>query len=309
MPLRPLTFGDFLSVPFRAIRFNRSVVIGGPLACYLAVGLVTTLAIWMVFSDLGVSSLVAGLPTDSKGLRGETIAVLVVAGAMWLLADAFARGIVAPGVARGVLGEHISLGGAWAMLRARAWQVLGLYGLATAITLVPAAIFVGLIALATTGGSGAAAGVLVVVIIASVLLIPFATVYGVLIGVAIPLVVLERGGVMASVRRTFSLIKGRFWWSILISFVASMLISTVSGFLMNALQIGGSVFLVALPSISEGAALIFVTVAVLLSYLLTAVLDSCYLGSTFTLVYVDLRIRHEGFDSDLAEAAEARARR
>lgn len=309
MPLRPMTFGDFLAVPFKAIRFNRSVVIGGPLACFLAVGLVTTLAIWMTFSDLGVSSLYAGLPSDSNGLRGETIAVLVLAGAMWLLADAFARGIVAPGVARGVLGEHISLGRAWGMLRARAWQVLGLYGLATAITLVPLAIFGGLIALATTAGSGAAAGVLVIVIIASVLLIPFAVVYGVLMGVAVPLVVLERGGVMASARRTFSLIKGRFWWSVLISFVASMLIGIVASVLTNVLQFGGVIVLAAVPSTSDAATLIFITVSTLASYLISAVLDACYLGSTFTLVYIDLRIRHEGFDSDLAEAAEARARR
>jgi hypothetical protein len=63
-----------------------------------------------------------------------------------------------------------------------------------------------------------------------------------------------------------------------------------------------------LPSTSEAATLIFLSASVLVSYLVSAVLDSCYLGATFTIVYIDLRIRHEGFDADLAEAAEARAR-
>ncbi len=306
MPLRPATFGDFLSLPFKAIRYNRTVVIGGPLACFLIVGLVTALATWMLFTDLGIGNLFDGLPSDGTGLRAETIIALALAGAMWLLSDAFARGIVAPGVARAVLGERISLGHAWGVLRARIWPVLGLYALATAALLLPLSLCVGLFALASQDSSGVA--VLGVMIIAIVLLYPFALLYSVLMGVALPLIVLERGGVMASARRTFALIKGRFWWSVLIAFVASSLIGIVSGVLSNVLQFGGMIILAFLPSTSEAAALIFLSASVLVSYLISAVLDSCYLGATFTIVYIDLRIRHEGFDADLAEAAEARAR-
>lgn len=305
MPLRPATFGDFLSLPFKAIRYNRAVVFGGPLACFLVVGLVTALAMWMLFTDLGISNLFDGLPSESTGLRGETIVALALAVALWLLSDAFARGIVAPGVARAVLGERISLGQAWGLLRARAWPVLGLYGLSTAAMLVPLAIIVGLVVLASQDSTGVA--VLGVFVLILVLLYPVALLYSVFMGVALPLIVLERGGVMASARRTFSLIKGRFWWSVLIAFVASSLIGVVSGVLSNVLQFGGMIILAFLPSASETAALVFLTASTLVSYLISAVLDSCYLGATFTIVYIDLRIRHEGFDADLAEAAEARA--
>jgi hypothetical protein len=306
MALRPATFGDFMSLPFKAIRYNRAVVIGGPLACFLVVGLVTSLATWMLFTDLGIGNLFDGLPSDGTGLRGETIAALALAGVMWLLSDAFARGIVAPGVARAVLGERISLGQAWGVLRARVWPVLGLYSLATAAMLIPVAICVGLMALASQDNTGVA--MLGVMIVALVLLVPLALLYSVMMGVALPLVVLERGGVIASARRTFALIKGRFWWSVLIAFVASMLISVVTQVLSTALQFGGMLILALLPSASESATLVFLTAAALVTYLFTAVLDSCYLGTTFTIVYIDLRIRHEGFDADLAEAAEARAR-
>ena len=305
MPLRPATFGDFLSLPFKAIRYNRAVVFGGPLACFLVVGLATSLAMWMLFADLGLSNLFDSLPSDSTGLRAETIVALGLAGALWLLSDAFARGIVAPGVARAVLGERISLGKAWGILRARVWPVLGLYALATAAMLVPLAIVVGLGALALQDDTGVA--FLGVMVIALVLLYPVALVYSVFMGVALPLVVLERGGVMASARRTFALIRGRFWWSVLIAFVASTLIGVVSGVLSNVLQFGGMIILAFLPEASETAMLVFLTASFLVSYLVSAVLDSCYLGATFTIVYIDLRIRHEGFDADLAEAAEARA--
>jgi hypothetical protein len=306
MPLRPATFGDFLSLPFKAIRYNRTVVIGGPLACFLVVGLVTALAAWMLFTDLDLTSAFEGLPSDSTGLRGETIVTLALAGVAWLLSDAFARGIVAPGVARAVLGERISLGQAWGVLRGRIWHVLGLYGLATAAMLVPLAICIGLIALASQDSSGVA--VLGVLVVALVLLFPLALLYSVLMGVALPLVVLERGGVIASARRTFALIKGRFWWSVLIAFVTSVLISIVSSVLSNVLQFGGIILISFLPASSEAASLVFLWASVLVSYLVSAVLDACYLGATFTFVYIDLRIRHEGFDADLAEAAEARAK-
>lgn len=305
MPLRPATFGDFLSLPFKAIRYNRAVVFGGPFACFLVVGLVTSLAMWMLFADLGLSNLFDSLPSDSTGLRAETIIALALTAALWLLSDAFARGIVAPGVARAVLGERISLGQAWGILRARVWPVLGLYALATAAMLVPLALVVGLGALALQDDTGVA--FLGVMVIALVLLYPIALVYSVFMGVALPLVVLERGGVMASARRTFALIRGRFWWSVLIAFVASSLIGIVSGVLSNVLQFGGMIILAFLPEASETAMLVFLTASFLFSYLISAVLDSCYLGATFTIVYIDLRIRHEGFDADLAEAAEARA--
>jgi hypothetical protein len=306
MPLRPATFGDFMSLPFKAIRYNRSVVVGGPLACFLVVGLVTSLATWMLFSDLNIGSAFEGLPSDSTGLRAETIVTLALAGVTWLLSDAFARGMVAPGVARAVLGERISLGQAWGVLRARIWPVLGLYGLASAAMLVPLAICIGLIALASQDSSGVA--VLGVVVIALLLLFPLALAYSVLMGVALPLVVLERGGVMASARRTFSLIRGRFWWTVLIAFVASMLIGVVTQILSSVVQFGGLLLPAFLPSSSDTAATVFFAASYLVSYLVTAILDACYLGATFTFVYVDLRIRHEGFDADLAEAAEARAR-
>jgi len=305
MPLRPATFGDFLSLPFKAIRYNRAVVLGGPLACFLVIGLVTSLAMWMLFTDLGISNLFDGLPSDSHGLRGETIVALTLAGALWLLSDAFARGIVAPGVARAVLGERISLGKAWEVLRARFWPVLGLYGLATAAILVPLAIFVGLMVLASQDSSGVA--LVGVMVIGFLLMFVLAIFYSVFMGVALPLIVLERGRVMASVRRTFALIRGRFWWSVLIAFVASSLIGIVTQILSTALQFVGIFILAVMPSASEAASLLFLTASTLVISLVSAVLDASYLGATFTIVYIDLRIRHEGFDAELAEAAEARA--
>ncbi len=42
--LRPLPFGDFITVPFKAMRFNRAVMVGGPLLLFTVSALLTGLA-------------------------------------------------------------------------------------------------------------------------------------------------------------------------------------------------------------------------------------------------------------------------
>ncbi len=312
IPLRPLTFGDFLSYPFKAMRYNKAVVVGGPLACSLAATLVTIVALWLFFTDPGFTSF-DPYATDfgttgpaGSGIRLETILALVVAGILWFLADAFARAIVAPGVARAVLGERISLGEAWRIMRARFWPILGLYGIATVVTAVPIAIFFALIGLAAVDNSGG--GLAAVLLLGIPALIAGGIVYTIAMGIAVPLIVLERGRIFASIRRTFALLKGRFWWTVLITFVASILINIASSIVQYAVQFAGLiVFAIApdAPAVATGAIVATGALAVLFA----AILVYSYMGSLFTFVYIDLRIRHEGFDSDLAEAAEARAGR
>ncbi len=312
MPLRPMTFGDFLSYPFKAIRYNKAVVVGGPLVSYLAVALAMGVALWMLFEDIGTELFsydyydYAATPAPIPGPRGETIAALVLAGILLLLSEVISRAIIAPGVARAVLGERISLGTAWTLLRARLGPLLGLYGLATLAMLVPTIIFVALYALALTDSSGAAA--LLLLFVGFPLMAVVAIVYNIFIGIAVPVIVLERGRVGAAFGRTFRLIKGRFWWTVLITFVVGLLVGIASSILLNAVQVIGMLAVFALPDSTRLAVGIY-AIAITLSYVVSLVLQTSFMGSAFNFIYIDLRIRHEGFDTDLAEAAEARARR
>jgi hypothetical protein len=107
-------------------------------------------------------------------------------------------------------------------------------------------------------------------------------------------------------KRTVRLIKGRFWWSILILFVTAALINVVATVLQQVGQFA-AVFAVLLAP--ENVAVLAVTyfVAYGSTFLISMVLTYAYMGSVFALIYTDLRMRHEGFDLDLARAAEARA--
>jgi hypothetical protein len=132
--------------------------------------------------------------------------------------------------------------------------------------------------------------------------------YGIFIGIAVPVIVLERVGVGAAFGRTIRLIKGRFWWTVLITFVAGLFAAIASYAIQTVLQVIGMVAIVALPD-AEALGIGIFAGSMALAYVVQLVLQTAYVGSTFTFVYIDLRIRHEGFDADIAEAAEARARR
>jgi hypothetical protein len=224
---------------------------------------------------------------------------------LWFLADAFARAIVAPGVARAVLGERISLGGAWTAMRARFWQILGLYGIAAAVTIVPLTLFVVLIAVAAADHSGIALAV--VLVIGIPVMLAWALLYGVGMGVSVPVVVLERGGIIASVRRAIRLLRGRFWWTVLIGFVAGVLINIATTILQYAGQFVGFIGIAVAPQ-NEALGIAIFALFYAFAYLVSAVILYSYMGAVYTFVYIDLRIRHVGFDVDLAEAAEERAR-
>jgi len=306
MPLRPMTFGDFLSFPFRAMRYNRAVVVGGPLTMTLLTLLATGLAVWVLVTDPSFDAIFSTTATSYPAPRGETILALIVAALLWLLTDALSRAIVAPGVSRAILGERITLGQAWSALRSRFWRIVGLYAVATAFAAIAVVALVLFIGLATLDPSGGAVAGLIIIVLP--LAIATALVYQIGMGVAAPMIVLERGGVFASIRRTFRLLRGRFWWTVLIAFVAGILVNIAS----QIVQFAGQIAVIAVSAIAPDNVGLLIAVGVVivaLAVVVSSILTYSYLGSTFAFVYVDLRIRHEGFDVDLAEAAEARARR
>ncbi|WP_062463500.1 hypothetical protein [Demequina soli] len=303
MPLRPLGFGDLLGLPFRAMRYNRSVVVGGPLLLTLGATALLAVGMWLGFRD---ASLLFTDPTQagSFSLGGTTIAVLVIGLVAALLADVLSSAIVAPGVARGVLGERIRLADAWHAVRPRIGALLLLYVVATVGLL--AVVTLGLLPLILTVANGAGAGAIVAsVLLVIVVAVPAAAVVTLVGGIARPVIVLEQRRTFAGLRRTIGLLKGRFWWSLLVVFVATVLIGAVSGVVSNLGSGVGLVVGFAAPDNGILLGIAFV-LSLVLSLVVSYVLTYSFMGSLFALLLIDLRIRNEGFDLTLAEAAEAR---
>ncbi|MFV0286554.1 MAG: hypothetical protein ACK5IM_09260 [Demequina sp.] len=304
LALKPMSFGDFLSVPFRAIRYNRGVMLGAPLLFTLVSTILTLTALWVVFNDpqLGLLSVA---PTMS-GISGESIGLIVIAVACMLLADVLSSSIIAPGVARAVLGERITIGTAWRQVRRRLGSLVLLYLTAFAAMCVVGGLALLPLFLLLTGDGGAIAIGILLTLVAFALCVPVFLAITLLQGIARALIVLEDVSIGAGLKRTFSLIKGRFWWSMLIAFVTLLLINVAAGVVQNVGQFGA----LAVGAIAPESDVIFgiaFFVVYGLAYVLSMLMVYSYLGAVFALIYIDLRMRHEGFDIDLARAAEARA--
>lgn len=302
--LRPLSFGDFLSAPFKAMRFNRSVVLGGPLLFTLAATALSATALWLLFNDpqLGLLS----TTTVPAGISPETVIVGILALISLVLADVLSSSIIAPGVARAILGERISLGDAWRQVRGKLGHILLLY-LVTALALT-AVILIAAIPMMLAIAAAHAVWIVLGLLLVFAVMVPAAFVVMLVTGLARPIIVLERVGAFAALGRAVRLMKGRFWWSVLIVFVTSVLINIAASILQTGGQLVATLAALVAPE-NELVLIIAFFVVYGLSMVVSFVITYAYLGSVFALMYTDMRMRHEGFDLDLARAAEARSGR
>lgn len=301
IPLRPQGFGEFLAAPFKAMRFNRAVVLGGPLLCMLVAMILGAAALWLAFTD---SSLALLSPSQQfQGVEAQTVIVGVAAALALVLADSVATAIVAPGFARAVLGERITLTSALRQVMPRIGHLLLLWLIATAAAAI--AFVPGIVAIAVGAGAGDGLTAFVGVITLLAFLVPVMMLLGVIAPVARCALVLEQIGAIAAIRRALSLIRGRFWWSVLIVVVTGTLINIVLSIVQNVGGLGAS-FLVVLAPQAEWLAMALLVGITAFFTVVSYVFISAYMGSVYALIYVDVRIRFEGFDLDLARAAEAR---
>jgi hypothetical protein len=280
----------------KAITANRAVILGGPLLCVVVSMLAVAAAVTLWVIDQQNYFLYAS-HNEWAPWSGETILASVVAGLLLLVTDAAARVLVVPGVSRGILGERITLGKAWTITRPRIPQILLFYLLVSLFA-------VGIVfALAGLTAIGAEAIVVPLVLAA----IPGTLLAVVLVGVAVSAIILERITAMASIKRAFVLVKGSAWRLIGNFFVIYLVLYMISGAITGVAE--AVVFTVAFSSPSLGTLIVVLIVFTVIVTVVSTVIQYSFLGSLFTLMYVDLRIRTEGFDVDLARAAEAAVRR
>lgn len=306
IPLRPLNFGDFLTVPFRAMRYNRAVVLGAPLLFTLASTVLVLVTLWLVFNDpqLGLMSDIPAL----TGISWTSVAMIIVSLLAILLADVFSSSVIAPGVARAVLGERIGIAVAWRQVRRRLGSLLLLYLASSMVLTLFVVLSLSPLIVSLAGGEPDLALVLLSMFLFLLVMVPAGILVTLFQGVARAAIVLEGIPIGTALRRVMHLIRGRFWWSILILFVSSILINIVSSVLQYMGQFG---FIAVAMIAPENMVVMAVSFMVIygLSYVVSLVTVYSYLGSIFALMYIDMRMRREGFDLDLARAAEQRAGR
>ena len=121
-------------------------------------------------------------------------------------------------------------------------------------------------------------------------------------------IVLERAGIRPALKRSWALTSGRPFWRVLgIRILTSFIVGTVTQVITFPLAFIGIIVLLATSDPQD----IFVWQAAItgVTGLITGALTTPFTAGVDALLYVDQRIRREGFDVQLISAAQADAAR
>jgi hypothetical protein len=298
--LRPLGLGDMFDGAFRTIRRNPRSMLG------LAALVTTVFMVVPVLMTLGAAA--AGALSVDLTDTGDDSALVLSYGSS-ALGDVFGffatvvlTGMLVHVVAEAVLGRRTGIGEAWSATRGRLLRLLGLTVLTSLALVLVLALPVGvgvLVGLTLGLWQGLLVGVplFLVGVVAAV----FLQVRYVLL--AAPSLVLERIGVVASLRRAAVLSRGQFWRLFGVLLLTTLVTGLVSEVLSVPLNLVGGIGTAVAPG--TGGALILVF-SHYLSQILVGTVTTPFASAVVALQYVDQRIRKEGLDVQLIAAAAGR---
>lgn len=314
IPLRPLTLGTILGASFQVLRRNPRPMFGFSLLLTGGVFLLTLLFVGL-FTFWVVSRVATSSSEDADAIAAGGVATIIL-GSLVPLAFSIAvlailQGVVVLEVARGTVGEKLTLRGLLHAARGRLWALVGWSLLATAAVVVAIAVVALIIvALAAFGGTPGIAAAVLIGIIASL----GAVVLGAWLATRLSLVpiaiVIERLPLRQAMRRSWSLTTGYFWKVLGIQLLVGVILSTANQIITTPISF---VFLFATGLInSQGDPTTGIVIAVVLYIVL--IIASVVFGAvtivvqsaTTGLLYIDLRMRKEGLDIELARFVEAR---
>lgn len=313
IPLRPLSIGEIISGAFESLRAN-------PRAMFLPslIVLTATGALSAVLNYLGASFLLSRVDDllNSSDVRISGIlpvfmgsfASQMVGALLTALATTILTGLLIVAVSRSVLGRIATPGEVWERTRGRILPLIGQTLLITLITVIADAIIVviGIVLIviiaASVTGPDPGAGAIVITLLAALALTVIVFIAAAFLVVRLSLapaaLMLENTGVVEGIGRSWALTRGSFWRVLGILVLAGLITGLVTGTLsfglgmvLGVISVG---LLAAQPLVSA--------VTVLLTSVLSALVLP-FTAAVTALTYIDLRMRTEGLDVELRQAA------
>jgi hypothetical protein len=314
IPLRPLGLGAILGASFQVLRRNPRPTLGIALLLNGLVTVVSTgIAAWIIF--VALSRLLTSSNEDIDEIGAGTIVGVVLATLLPLLLSqligALLQGIITLEVARGTVGEKLTLRSLWGLARGRVGALIGWSAIILGCLVLALAVIATLLALLFA--LGGTAGIVVGVLLGLVALLGAAALQawlGTRLSMVPSVLVLERLPLLRAVRRSWSLTTGYFWRTLGIQLLAWVILTAAAQVVaapISALSGIGSVLVN--PNGDEQATLAVLMLTTVLSGVVSLVVGSVsvvVLTATTALLYIDIRMRKEGLDLDLARFVEAR---
>ncbi|QJW36137.1 hypothetical protein [Cellulosimicrobium protaetiae] len=301
VPLRPLSLGEIFDGAFGAIRHNPRVMLGMSTLVVVIATVIGALLGW-AFSGY-VADLFVSLPSEAGlgGLENDfatLYASAVGTGLTMGLATPIVSGLLTVSIGQSVIGRKATVGEVWAQVGRRAWFLIAyslLFGLAMAAAGV-------LLALLVVLGFAVNVGLGVVLVLVGILAYLALYVWlGARTGLAPAALALEGQPFWTTITRVWRLTRGSFWRLVgiyLLAYVAMLVVNQII-----AMPFG----LVSGIALGAGQAFVSTAVTTLGTAVSTTVL-TLFIGSVVALLYIDVRMRREGLDVELAAAANEQPR-
>ncbi|WP_104052553.1 MULTISPECIES: glycerophosphoryl diester phosphodiesterase membrane domain-containing protein [unclassified Arthrobacter] len=303
IPLRPLGLGELLDGAFQACRKNPAATFGTALLIQAVISLLTYLFIGSLvpdalfspdFDDTDFESVESNAAWSVTGL--SLLGVISVVGVLLL------QGVLVVPLARSILNLKTGFAQTWRLCRSRLLALAGMGLLLTVAFVIGLAVFGVLVGLLVSVLGAAGVPVLILGFLALIAVFVW---LGVKLAFAPAALVLEPAGIFASLRRSWQLTNRNFWRSFGILALTAILVSIISSVISVPVLLITSLA----GAFGSGSGTDAGTVVAL--FALNAALTTFFsaIGYAFqaavtSLLYVDLRIRREGFDLTLMKEQE-----
>ena len=298
VPLRPLTLGEIYDGAFRAIRSNPLVMFGLAIIV-VGVGAVLQTGVTVLLFDRLERALQSGGSELDAVFGVGTLAGLVLSSVPVSLATLVLEGLAIISVSESVLGRKIGLAEVWQRARRQLLRLVGLsllLGVAGIAALIGGAVVVAVlfVGVASTSDQALTAGLLAFLLF--VLLGVLVAFVAVRLMFAPCVIMLEGTGVLASVGRSWRLTKGTFWRLLGIMLLTVILVGALVGILSVPFSMVSGLFTfqddILLPLIVSS-----------IGQLVGSAISIPVMAAVLALLYIDVRMRKEGLDVELARAA------
>lgn len=302
IPLRPLGMGEIYDGAFRAVRANPRVMFGlAALVVTLAVTLQSVLQ-WYVGGIVAPQLTDLSVEIDPSGQMGfaEQMGAsfgLLLAAPVTTIATTILTGLLILSVSRSVLGQVATVG---EVLRSRrVWLVVGFTFLTGLLALlVFGAVAAAVVLLAVNDQIGAA----VLVGLGSLLLVVPVVWFATRTLLVPPALMLEGKKFWPTITRAWKLTRGSFWRLFGIYLLTSILAAIIAQIIVVPATVISTLVLQDPTGLSFGSIVVNGIATVIASTLSTT-----FVSAVVALLYIDVRMRREGLDVELARAAEATA--
>lgn len=318
IPLRPLGVMEIISGAFEALRANPRAMFLPALVVTSVIGIISA-AVTFVMAQPQFSALERVQASNEPSVEevmssfqttGTTLVAQSGVSLLLSLASIILTGLIIVAVSRSVLGRVATPGEVWDRVRPRIWPLIGqslligLIGIVAAVVVLVVAVGLGAVVIAsiTGGGEWSAAGVLAAILtifVVTIALTIAAVYFTVRLEFSSAALILENVGVWEGMRRSWRLTRGSFWRVLGILLLSLLITSTLTGIVSGAVGMLGALAtlgggLGAYSALMAGSSFIS-------SLLQAAILP--FASAVTALTYIDLRMRKEGLDVELRQAA------